>query len=184
VDAPNGSPNLIWIDLEMTGLDPERDVILEAVAVITDGDLNEIAVSDTFVVHQPESVLASMNAWCVEQHGKSGLTAACRASTRTTAEVEQALLAFTGPHAKASEVPLCGNSVHQDRAFLRREMPKLEAFFHYRNIDVSTLKELVKRWYPALPKFEKAESHRALDDVRASIAELRYYREQVFNAPG
>ena len=175
-------PLLTWIDLEMTGLEPDSDFILEAVVVITDCDLAEIAVSDTLVIHQPDATLDSMNAWCVAQHGKSGLTAASRLSALTAGQAEQQLLAFLRAHAKDGEVPLCGNSVHQDRAFLRRHMPALEAFFHYRNIDVSTLKELARRWYPALPKFDKPEAHRALDDVRASIAELRYYREHILKA--
>ncbi|MFN0145520.1 MAG: oligoribonuclease [Dehalococcoidia bacterium] len=175
-------PVLTWIDLEMTGLEPESDVILEAVVVVTGIDLVEVAASETLVIHQPDNVLDGMNAWCVSQHGKSGLTAACRASRLTTAEAEQQLLAFLRQHAKDGAVPLCGNSVHQDRAFLRRHMPTLEAFFHYRNIDVSTLKELARRWAPALPKFDKPEAHRALDDVRASVAELRYYREHLFKS--
>ena len=172
-------PLLTWIDLEMTGLEPETDVILEAVVVITDCDLLEVAVSETLIIHQPDTTLDSMNAWCVSQHGKSGLTAASRLSALSTGKAEQQLLAFLRSHAKDGEIPLCGTSVHQDRAFLRRHMPALEAFFHYRNIDVSTLKELARRWYPALPKFDKPEAHRALDDIRASIAELRYYREHV-----
>jgi oligoribonuclease len=178
---PEAPPSpLIWVDLEMTGLEPETDVILEAVVVVTNAELEELAVSETFVIHQPDSVLDSMNAWCVEQHGKSGLTRASRASHLSTDAVQEALLAFVAQHAKAGEAPLCGNSVHQDRAFLKRHMPELEAFFHYRNVDVSTLKELVRRWYPAIPRFEKPETHRALDDVRASLAELRHYRQLVF----
>jgi oligoribonuclease len=175
---------LVWIDLEMTGLDPGQDVILEAVALVTDADLNEAAASAEFVVHQPEAVLTGMNEWCIEHHGKSGLTKASRESLLSMADVEEQLLAFVSAHAKAATVPLCGNSIHVDRAFLARQMPRLEAWFHYRNIDVSTLKELVGRWYPALPRFQKSEAHRALEDIRQSVAELRYYREQVFRAAG
>jgi oligoribonuclease len=173
---------LVWIDLEMTGLDPARDVILEAVALVTDADLNEMVASPVHVVHQTDEVLTGMNDWCIEHHGKSGLTQASRESRLSAAEVEELLLAFVSAHAVAGVVPLCGNSVHVDRAFLTAQMPRLEAWFHYRNIDVSTLKELVGRWYPGLPRFAKTEAHRALDDIRQSVAELRYYREQVFRA--
>lgn len=179
-DAEPPPSALIWMDLEMTGLDPATDVILEAVAVVTDGDLRELAVSPLFVIHQPEAVLAGMNEWCIEHHGRSGLTQASRESSVDLDEAETQLLAFVATHAAAGASPLCGNTIHQDRAFLARHMPRLEAHFHYRNVDVSTLKELVRRWYPDLPRFEKPETHRALDDVRQSIAELRFYRERLF----
>ena len=179
-DADRPPSALIWIDLEMTGLDPATDVILEAVAVVTDGDLRELAASPEFVIHQPEAVLAGMNDWCIEHHGRSGLTRASRESTTSLAAAEDQLLAFVASHAQPGASPLCGNSVHMDRAFLARHMPRLEAHFHYRNVDVSTLKELVRRWYPDLPRFDKPEAHRALDDIRQSIAELRYYRERLF----
>lgn len=173
---------MVWMDMEMTGLSPEENVILEAVALITDEQLNEVASAGPFVVHQPDAILDGMDEWNTKQHGKSGLTAASRASAATVADVEEHLLEFVKDHVGERKSPLCGNSIHQDRAFLRRYMPALENYLHYRNIDVSTLKELVRRWYPDVPQFEKGDAHRALDDIRASIAELKYYRERVFRS--
>ena len=182
--AATQPPPLAWIDMEMTGLDPETCGILEVALILTDGELNEIAAGPHLIVHQPEAVLSLMDDWNVKHHGKSGLTKAVRESTVSVAEAEAALLAFLATHTKERESPLCGNSVHVDRRFLAKYMPALDAYLHYRIIDVSTVKELAKRWYPALSHFQKKESHRALDDIRESIAELRYYREHIFRLNG
>jgi oligoribonuclease len=181
--TPEPLPLLAWVDMEMTGLDPARCVVLEVAAIITDGDLTEVATFDSLVIHHPDDVLDAMDAWPKEHHAKSGLTAASQRSKVDTAAAEEALLAFLVAYTKPGEPPLCGNSVHVDRAFLRHHLPRVEAHFHYRNIDVSTIKELVKRWYPAVPMFQKQQTHRALDDIRESLAELRYYRERVFLPP-
>lgn len=175
----SGAP-LIWIDMEMTGLDPERDKVLEIATLITDANLELIAEGPDLVVHQPDELLDNMGEWCTTHHGESGLTEASRASTLSVEQAERETLAFIEQHCQPGESPLCGNSIGQDRRFLRRHMPTLERFFHYRVVDVSTLKELVRRWYPELPKPDKAGSHRALGDIEESIAELRYYRERVF----
>lgn len=170
--------NLIWIDLEMTGLDPETDVIIEMATIVTDAQLNVLAEGPALVIHQSDAVLANMNPWCVEQHGKSGLTQRVRDSRLSEAEAEAQTIAFLQQWVPAGVSPMCGNSIGQDRRFLARYMPQLEAFFHYRNIDVSTLKELAARWAPAVKEsFVKQGSHLALDDIRESIAELRHYRE-------
>ncbi|CAD5375484.1 oligoribonuclease [Pseudomonas sp. OF001] len=170
--------NLIWIDLEMTGLDPETDVIIEMATIVTDAQLNVLAEGPALVIHQSDAVLAGMNPWCVEQHGKSGLTQRVRDSRLSEAEAEAQTIAFLQQWVPAGVSPMCGNSIGQDRRFLARYMPQLEAFFHYRNIDVSTLKELAARWAPAVKEsFVKQGSHLALDDIRESIAELRHYRE-------
>lgn len=171
---------LIWLDMEMTGLDPERESVLEIATLITTGDLEVIAEGPDLVVHQPPELLDAMDAWNTEHHGASGLTAQSLASTISVAEAEQQTLAFLRQHVQPGKSPLCGNSIGQDRRFLVRYMPELERFFHYRNVDVSTIKELTKRWYPDLPAFGKSEAHRALDDIRESVAELRWYREKVF----
>ncbi len=169
--------------MEMSGLDPRVCRILEVAVLVTDADLNEVGEGYETVVHQPERVLLAMDAWCTEHHGKSGLTAAVRASKVGTRQAETALLDLLAPLTKAGTSPLAGNSVHVDRAFIARYMPRLEAFLHYRIIDVSSVKELAKRWYPALPAYEKKQSHRALDDIRESIAELKHYRETIFSQP-
>jgi oligoribonuclease len=174
---------LIWLDMEMTGLDPDTDHVLEIATLITDGELELVAEGPDLVVHQPDAVLDAMGDWCREHHGASGLTAAVRASTVSLAEAEARTLEFLRRHCGPGTVPLCGNTIGQDRRFLVRHMPELERFFHYRSVDVSTIKELVRRWYPKLPSVPKAESHRALDDIRESVAELRWYRQHVFAPP-
>jgi len=171
--------DLIWIDLEMTGLDPERDLIIEIATVVTDAQLNILAEGPVMAIHQPDSVLAGMDEWNTRQHGQSGLTDRVRASTISAAEAEQRTLAFLRDWVAPGVSPMCGNSICQDRRFLARYMPELERHFHYRNLDVSTLKELARRWKPsALHGFSKKGSHLALDDIRDSIIELAHYRSQ------
>lgn len=181
---PSEVAPLAWLDMEMTGLDPERHTILELALIITDAELRVIAELGPLVVHQPDDVLASMDPWCIEHHGASGLTEASRRSTLSLPEAERVALEFLAARLRPTESPLAGNSVHVDRAFLARHMPRLHDFFHYRNVDVSTVKELVRRWYPHLQLPKKAERHRALDDLRESVAELRFYRSAVFLPPG
>ena len=169
---------LIWIDMEMTGLDPDSDRILEIATVITTSHLDIVAEGPVLVVHQSDAVLNGMDAWNRGTHGRSGLTERVRQSTLAEAEVERAVVDFLRGHVPAGVSPMCGNSICQDRRFLARHMPALEAYFHYRNLDVSTLKELVKRWRPALANgFVKHGKHEAMADIRESIEELRYYRE-------
>jgi len=170
---------LVWIDLEMTGLDPDRDSIIEIATLVTDERLDILAEGPVIAVHQPEAVLAGMDEWNQRQHGRSGLIARVRTSTQDTRAAERATLDFLKQWVAPRSSPMCGNSICQDRRFLARHMPELEAFFHYRNLDVSTLKELAQRWYPDVPKFVKADVHLALADIRASIEELRYYRGMV-----
>jgi oligoribonuclease len=168
------------MDLEMTGLDPERHTIMEIGAAVTDSELQLIAESPAIAVYQSEAVLAGMDSWCVEHHGKSGLTERCRNSRISMSEAETKILEFVKGYAEPDSSPLCGNSVGQDRRFLVKYMPDLHNFFHYRNLDVSTIKELVRRWYPLLAPFEKKGTHHVLDDIRESIDELRHYRKAVF----
>jgi oligoribonuclease len=174
------SPNrLVWLDLEMTGLDPQADGIIEIATVVTDADLGVVAEGPVIAIHRPEAVLAGMDEWNTRQHGRSGLTERVRQSTIDVAAAERATLAFLADHVTPKSSPLCGNSICQDRRFLAREMPALEAFFHYRNLDVSTLKILAGLWAPAvLAGVQKQGSHLALADIHESIAELRHYREQ------
>ena len=173
--------HLVWMDLEMTGLDPDRDAILEVATLVTDGNLDLIAEGPVLAIHQSEAILGAMDDWNREHHGASGLLARVRASTCTVSAAEAETLAFVQRFCPERTSPLCGNSIHQDRRFLVRYMPRLDAYLHYRNIDVSTVKELVRRWYPTGPQPpEKAHSHLALDDIRESIAELRFYRGHYF----
>ncbi|MGB3917745.1 oligoribonuclease [Thiothrix litoralis] len=170
--------NLIWIDLEMTGLDTFNDVIIEIATVVTDKDLNVLAEGPVIAIHQPEATLAKMDDWNQKQHGGSGLIKRVQASTLSEADAEQATLAFLKQYVPVGASPMCGNSICQDRRFLARQMPELERFFHYRNLDVSTLKELANRWKPGLAAgFKKESQHLALADVHDSIDELKYYRE-------
>lgn len=170
--------NLIWIDLEMTGLEPATDVIIEIATIVTDSNLNVLAEGPTLAIHQPDEILDNMDEWCTNQHGKSGLTQRVKDSEISVADAEQQTIAFLKQFVDAGVSPMCGNSIGQDRRFLDKYMPELEAFFHYRNLDVSTLKELAKRWNPAVAAgVVKKGSHLALDDIRDSIEELKHYRE-------
>ena len=170
--------NLIWLDCEMTGLDPERDRLLEIAVIVTSADLSVRVEGPVLVVHQSDAQLALMDAWNQGTHGKSGLVDKVKASTITEDSAEAQVLEFLKHYAPKGTVPMCGNSIGQDRRFLVKYMPKLEAFFHYRNIDVSTLKELAKRWRPELVKaFKKQQKHTALADVHESIDELNFYRQ-------
>lgn len=177
--------NLIWIDLEMTGLDTQTDVIIEIATIVTDGQLNTLAEGPVLAIHQPESVLSAMDEWNQRTHGQSGLIERVKNSKINEQMAEQATLEFLNEFVPSRTSPMCGNSICQDRRFLARCMPQLEAFFHYRNLDVSTLKELARRWVPELVKgVQKKGVHLALDDIRESIEELRYYREHLFKLSG
>jgi oligoribonuclease len=178
---PQHADNLGWIDLEMTGLAPDGDRIIEIATIVTDRDLNVLAEGPVLAVHQSDATLAAMDDWNTRTHGASGLIARVRASTCDEAEAERRTLEFLSAHLSPRASPMCGNSICQDRRFLARWMPALERFFHYRNLDVSTLKELARRWAPAaLTGLSKSNSHQALDDVRDSIRELRHYRATLF----
>ncbi len=170
--------NLLWIDMEMSGLQPDTDRILEVAIVVTDAELNTVAEAPVLVVHQTDAVLDGMDSWNKGTHGKSGLIGRVKASTLDEAAVEARMLDFIRQHVPERTSPMCGNSICQDRRFLARTMPKLEAYFHYRNLDVSTLKELAKRWRPGLAEnFKKSSKHEALADIYESIEEMKYYRE-------
>ena len=176
------SDNLVWVDLEMTGLDPEKNRIIEMATIVTDSQLNIIAEGPVFAIHQSDDHLSLMDSWNTKQHHASGLVERVRESVVTEADAEKATLAFLEQYVPAGKSPLCGNSVHQDRRFLNRYMHQLEKFFHYRLIDVSTIKELAMRWAPQVYSgFEKEAKHLALDDIRESIDELKYYRIHLFN---
>jgi oligoribonuclease len=177
--------NLIWIDCEMTGLIPEEHRLIEIATLVTDSHLNLLATGPVLAIYQPEDELAKMDEWNVTQHGKSGLTKRVRASTVSAADAEAQTIAFLRDWVPAGKSPICGNSICQDRRFLARWMPELERYFHYRNLDVSTVKELCQRWAPAVAKgFKKESLHLALDDIHDSIEELRYYRATFLRADG
>ena len=173
--------HLIWIDLEMTGLDTLNDTIIEIATIVTDSELNILAEGPVFAIHTPDIVLNSMDDWNTRQHGQSGLIDRIRRSNVTMAQAETETIAFLSKYVESGRSPMCGNSICQDRRFLARQMPTLERFFHYRNLDVSTVKELAYRWRPdILSSFEKKGNHLALDDIRDSIRELRHYKEHFF----
>ena len=173
--------NLIWIDLEMTGLDPDTDLIIEIASVITDKNLNILAEGPVIAVHQSDAALAAMDDWNQKHHGESGLIERVKQSSISALEAEAQTLAFVKQWLPAKTSPICGNSIGQDRRFLYRYMPELEGFFHYRNLDVSTVKELAARWAPQLKDgFSKKAAHKALDDIIESIDELKYYRQHFF----
>jgi oligoribonuclease len=173
--------NLIWIDLEMTGLNTDLDSIIEIATVVTDAQLNVLAEGPVLAIHTPDPVLAAMDEWNTRQHGASGLTARVRASTVALADAERATLDFLKTWVQGGVSPMCGNSICQDRRFMARQMPQLERYFHYRNMDVSTIKELARRWMPSLAEgFTKQAAHLALADIHDSIRELLYYRQHLF----
>lgn len=181
MSAKQDPNNLVWVDLETSGLDPETAVIVEIATIITDRDLNIIAVGPQLVIHQPEGVLAGMDEWCKKQHGSSGLIKAVRCSTVSLSQAEEETVNFVSTYCPPRACPLCGNSICFDRRFLIKYMPKLNALLSYRNVDVSSIKELVSRWYPGKAVGgSKSSRHRALDDVRESIQELSYYQASVF----
>lgn len=175
---PQNAEHLVWVDMEMTGLDPDRDRVIEIAFVVTDVRLEVVAEAPVLVVHQSDAVLSGMDAWNTGTHGRSGLTDRVRASTLDEAGAERLMLEFLARHVPPKTSPMCGNSICQDRRFMARWLPGLEAYFHYRNLDVSTLKELARRWKPQiLDGFKKAQAHTALADVHESIDELAYYRQ-------
>lgn len=175
--------NLVWVDMEMTGLEPDTDRIIEVAVVVTDSELNVLAEGPVFAIHQPDEILDGMDAWNKGTHGRSGLIERVKASTVSEADAETELIQFLKKYVPSGKSPMCGNSICQDRRFMVRGMPKLEAFFHYRNLDVSTLKELCKRWKPEIASgFKKHQKHTALADIMESIEELRYYREHFIQA--
>jgi len=177
---PSSDSNLVWIDLEMTGLDTDRDRIIEVAVVVTDPMLAVRVEGPVFAIHQSDAVLAGMDLWNTNTHGKSGLTGRVRASTVDEAAAQAAVISFLAQYVPKGKSPMCGNSICQDRRFMARTMPELEAFFHYRNLDVSTLKELAKRWKPAVVAgLKKAQAHTALADVNESIDELIHYRQHL-----
>lgn len=173
--------NLIWVDLEMTGLDTNTDYIIEIATIVTDAQLNILAEGPIIAIHQPDEILDQMDEWNTRQHNQSGLVDRIKKSTYNVAEAESMTLEFLKKFVVKGKSPMCGNSICQDRRFMHRLMPDLEEYFLYRNLDVSTIKELMKRWAPEKEGFNKQGSHLAMDDIRDSIDELKYYREHVFN---
>jgi len=171
---------LVWIDLEMTGLDPDENTIIEIATIVTEGDLEIVAEGPAIAISQPESELAKMDDWNLTHHTENGLLDRVRNEGIPMAEAEQNTLDFVSMHCDAGQSPLCGNTIGQDRRFLRRYMPDLHEFFHYRSVDVTSIKQLADRWYPNLPRATKPAGHRALNDIRGSIAELEYYRQHIF----
>lgn len=179
----NADNRLIWIDLEMTGLDTDNDKIIEIATIVTDSQLNILAEGPVLAIHQPDIVLNAMDEWCTRQHGQSGLTERVRRSRLSVEDAEQQTLEFLRKWVNAGVSPMCGNSICQDRRFMHRLMPELERYFHYRNLDVSSIKELAKRWRPEIMQgLAKEATHLALDDIKDSIRELRYYREYFIRA--
>lgn len=175
------SQNLVWIDLEMTGLYPDKHTILEIATIVTDANLNILAQGPNLIIHQSPEVLAQMEPKVIKLLSKHGLIDAVKSSSVTLETAQQTTLAFIQPLTDSNTSPLCGNSVYRDRMFLEKYMPTLNNYLHYRLIDVSTVKELARRWYPQIPPFIKGETHRALDDIKESIQELKYFREKIFN---
>lgn len=181
---PFNESNLIWIDLEMTGLDTQNDYIIEIATIVTDSNLNVLAEGPVIAIHQSDEILDGMDEWNTRQHGQSGLVDRVRNSTYNEDQAQQHTIRFLQQFVPAGKSPMCGNSICQDRRFLARCMPELESYFHYRNLDVSTIKELANRWYPNLVSgFVKQSSHLAMDDIRDSIAEMQFYREKLFITP-
>lgn len=180
---PQDVNNLIWIDLEMTGLDTTADYIIEIATVITDSQLNILAEGPVLAIYQSDGIMNGMDEWNTRQHGNSGLTERVRKSTLTEQDAERVTIEFLAQHVPKNTSPMCGNSICQDRRFLARCMPELESYFHYRNLDVSTVKELARRWSPTVAAgFNKSSTHLALDDTKDSIRELQYYREHIFKS--
>ncbi|XP_018577470.1 oligoribonuclease, mitochondrial-like [Anoplophora glabripennis] len=175
---------IIWVDMEMTGLDLEKDKIMEVACLVTDSELNIVAEGPDIIIHQPEDLLRNMDEWCINQHGKTGLTQACLKSNVTVEDAENALLDFVKKYVTERHSPLAGNSVYMDRMFLKKFMPRLNEYLHYRIIDVSTIKEVCRRWNPALYKQlpKKEYSHRALQDIKESVEELRFYKTNFFKS--
>ena len=178
---PKSPSHLVWMDLETTGIDDRSCSIIEIATIITDKDLHTVEEGPVLVIHQSEAVLRNMDPWCIDQHGGSGLTEACRKSTVSLAKAEAETLAFVRKHCLKGKAPLCGNSIGFDRRFIMHHMPKLNNYLDFRNVDVSSFKELVYRWYPGVvEKVIKKSTHRSLDDIRESIDEMRFYRQHVF----